>query len=313
MNRNFENGLQHTDVTIDLVDGEIKVHKFVLSSRPAYFTAMFQEDKFIEAGGKVVFPYSRCIMNTILQWFYGGELDLNQLTLEDSAYFLDCARLLLLDEVFESQLSKIMVRINRKDYSVDNCKSGLDLSIRLKIDLLTVSLGTFIAQNMDEFMRDGNFDIFSLSSEAFMAIAMSGIRKVWSDLSRIKFIRRWLVGREMIPSTLRQEIANSFCLKAFSVTELESDVWDSELFKHREILNAIGSKYKQLKGQNEKVLMENSLLHLRLVESADKASKNYKSMIELKKFSYGLLDELNSVQLQMLEQNSTKIKFPKLF
>ena len=117
LNKNFENGLQHTDVTIELVDGEIKAHKFVLSSRSAYFTAMFQEDKFIEAGGKVVFPYHLCIMRTILQWFYGGELDLSQLTLEESEYFLDCARLMLLDEVFESQLNKIIDGINRKDYS----------------------------------------------------------------------------------------------------------------------------------------------------------------------------------------------------
>ena len=73
LNKNFENGLQHTDVTIELVDGEIKVHKFVLSSRSAYFTAMFQEDKFIEAGRREscfpIFPlYYEYNFTMVLWW-----------------------------------------------------------------------------------------------------------------------------------------------------------------------------------------------------------------------------------------------------
>ena len=65
---------------------------------------MFDEDKFLESSGKVVFPYKLCVMQKILQWFYGGEIDAREMTLEDTAYLLDCARLVLLDEVFDFQL-----------------------------------------------------------------------------------------------------------------------------------------------------------------------------------------------------------------
>ena len=102
-------GHQHSDVKIILDDGEVHVNKFLMSVGSEYFSAMFNDKcKFEESDGTVKIACKKIVMERLVQLVYGGDLEVEDLSLLELVELADMLRMTLMDEAFSFLERKIL-------------------------------------------------------------------------------------------------------------------------------------------------------------------------------------------------------------
>ena len=136
--KTLSNG-DHNDVKIILEDGEIGANKCILAARSEYFARMFNnQHPFNEANGTVKIPTTKVVMEYILGYIYGGELDcIYDLPIDDNLKLLDILRLMLFHSAFEAlyyvTLYKVLATFGRDDVDPKEYYLALDMAISLNL------------------------------------------------------------------------------------------------------------------------------------------------------------------------------------
>ena len=101
--RSLKNDHPHTDVKIILDDGNIEASKFVLSARSDYFKTMFiSKHQFKETQeNEVTIPCKKIVMNKVIEYLYGGDINIDGLAMVEIFEYLDLLRLMMLEEAFD--------------------------------------------------------------------------------------------------------------------------------------------------------------------------------------------------------------------
>ena len=87
------------DVTIQLIDGEIKANKDVLSASSDYFATMFSNDAYNECKNGVVpmKDVKKVVMEGLVKFMFSGELDLEKFDILYLLELMNLAQFMLLD------------------------------------------------------------------------------------------------------------------------------------------------------------------------------------------------------------------------
>lgn len=252
----FKNDHPHKDVKIILDDGEIEASKFVLAARSEYFNTMFKSDhqfKEIQENAVTV-PCKKIVMNKVIEYLYGGELNIDGLAMVEVFEYLALLRLMLLEEEFDIIDTKLKNKlIGISSFPIQDYLPALEQALLHKFNFVIV----------DTIFKKRNFDIVLNHPEEVRKLSQCVVLKMLDEavtaqeIDKFRFFKIWIDTRlasgdqNEDAKWARKLTEDTFELINFRIEDLLGEVKTSNLFKDASINNAIIAISRDMENQLE--------------------------------------------------------------
>jgi len=261
--KGLKNDHPHSDVKIILDDGEIEASKFVLSSRSEYFERMFDNDhQFRESReNAVTVPYKKIVMKKVIEYLYGGELNIDGLSMVEAMEYLDLLRLMMFNDEFDIIERKLITQVISRSYRPGDYIPAMKLAIAKELDQHPEQLmyAIFEEENLETILKDHSEDIKELSVSLIMSI-LKEVKDSVPEINKFRFFKIWSESEDRDFLMVRVIAKVSFDLLRFSVEELLGEVKKSSLFNDAHIDEAVVELYKNLENQHNDERDQNARL-----------------------------------------------------
>ena len=237
----FKDDHPHKDVKIILDDGKIEASKFVLAARSEYFKKMFADDhRFKESQeNAVIVPCKKIVMNKVIEYLYGGELNIDGLAMVEVFECLDLLRMMMLDDAFD---------IIDRELLVNNIDSYPPLDYLPALELAEFhEFEQHPRQMMHIIFEEANIGTILNHPEAIAklskAVVLKTLDAAWTAtaINKFRFFKSWIDtdGRNEDVKWASKIAQDNFELINFRIEDLLGEVKKSKLFNDADINNAL--------------------------------------------------------------------------
>ena len=278
------------DVKIKLSDGEIFANKDILMARSDYFATMFSSNKFIEEETSTVdmSHCSKAVMEKIVKFLFIGEVEFNDLSLDQLLELTHMSKMMLLDSNFQVQAEEYAIddKIFKCNHDV-KFLTGLIPALKSANQYNLEGIKYYIIETLWISLSDCDTDVGS--TDAFKSLPFDLLRDIllfdhpdYSDhvkyeddrtttKERFDAFMSWLSENE-VTEEQKEEIVESFNFEEFTVEELMTSVRKSDLYPTNKIDKRLLGLFKE---QNELVQSQSNLLKEKdkLLKEKDKLLK----------------------------------------
>ena len=257
----------HNDVKIILDDGEIEASKFVLAARSDYFEKMFSSDhQFKESQeNSVTVPCKKIVMNKVIEYLYGGELNIDGLAMLEVFEYLALLKLMMLDEAFDiiDRELKNKLIFSAHQYPILDYLPALEHALFHDLNIVIV----------DTIFKKRNFDIIFNHPEEVRKLPQSVVLKTLDEaltareIDKFRFFKIWIdtciVEDDENEDTkwARKLAKDTFELINFRIEDLLGEVKKSKLFDDADIDNAVIEVARYREKQFDKVVNAFNQIH----------------------------------------------------
>ena len=249
----FKNDHPHKDVKIILDDGEIEASKFVLAARSEYFKKMFNDaHRFKESQeNAVTIPYKRIVMNKVIEYLYGGELNIDGLAMVEVFQYLDLLRMMMLDDAFETIETKLIDHFD--SYPPLDYLPAMEFAMFHEIDdahyfqIMAIifkepTIKATIMNHPEEIRKLPKSIVLIILDEVYPhSIVRKNVTYSTTEIDKFRFFKIWIDSddRNEDVKWARKIAQDKFVLRDFKVEELLGEVKKSKLFNDTDIENAV--------------------------------------------------------------------------
>ena len=299
------------DVRIESSDGgEIKANKAILRIRSEYFNRMFSpSNNFVESStGLCKLPYPSVLVKRVINCLYSGEMDLDDLALEQLLDLLGLLDLMNLTEEFKQVERYTEANINippsiNNRFSKSEMLKNLDKCFAMRMENLGETLLTCIGCYIAGFCQLEEVGL--LSETMIIRLLQENKESYQRTILRLKTFVTWLSTNSMNEEK-KDEVLETFDFDFFTLEQLGSDVRTSGLYSSNKIL----TRMEKLCEENEKKFKEKSFHSFETKAKLDHKEaeiRNLKDRLRLKDLAIFDLEEDLKEKETILEEKSAEM------
>ena len=297
----LENGTSN-DVTITLMDGEIKANKDVLMARSNYFSSMLRNDsKYVESqSGIVNMSYvKKSNLEGIIYFLFGRQMDFEAYTIEQLVEMMNLTRMMSIDGLFRGIENQLLSNLRKKEAALEDVLKGYALAHRYSLDSTIepfVNVTNMKLDNEKDSHLKFNMYIMDLTFDMIKTLFLTVDDKsqpAISSLKRLKRFKSWSKNSILMNEEDKKKILGTFDLKKFSEDQL---VWISKLglFTNSEVVRTLAATIKKI--EDEKKDLQNWVTEL-------EKKLSYKNQTSLQcQLKSDLIQKITDVQKEVADR-----------
>ena len=228
------------DVTIQLIDGDIKANKDVLIASSDYFATMFSNDAYNECKNGVVpmKDVKKVVMEGLVTFMFSGELDLEKFDILHLLELMNLAQFMLLDGLFKDIESYIEQNLHELVATAKIAFEGLPLIYKFNLTNIKLLFTALISASsflmLDE--AEGAAMFFKLPINIVKDLMDWKSGSMASPIVRFKAFDLWFHEENYAIAAEEQKmILDCFDLKDFTAKDLVDHVRKTGFYEDEEI------------------------------------------------------------------------------
>ena len=232
------------DMKIVATDGEISANRTILSLRSEYFKTMFfSQHNYVEGQTRrVKLPYSKDVLEKLVLYLYGGEMDRGNMSLSSLLQMMDLLDLVILPSELSIIEEYVETNIKAGTFPVSDCLKALVICSEKARQNVGDHLMSYLGKQFRKFSESR--EVGTLSQPIITRLLEEGQGDNSQAIYRLRTLINWLSVNTM-EDEIKNEVIQLLELESFTFEELASDVRKSGLFSTDLIMDRMDQLYKQ--------------------------------------------------------------------
>ena len=224
----------------------------MLSVRSTYFAAMFSKSSNFkeEKESCVQFETKRVIMRIIIEYIYGGKIEVSTLTCAEVIELMKMLRFFCLFDGVEEVEDMFKKKLELRKYPLQEVFDVIDMVISLNMEKPKICIICFFAISLEAMNESHADSIRQLSYEIILDVLkyIDSVEKRISprllscnmQLRKLEFVSNWIQSKGNNTSEeMKNKFQSYFKLENFTVNQLVGAVRDTNIFHLEDILEAV--------------------------------------------------------------------------